>query len=349
MSGPRRRSASIQRIAATFGYPPPVTPDLVGPSDSRASRTAGLAALHDHPVAAAALGAIVIAFSAILVKAANVPPATASVFRCAYALPFLLAVATTERRAFGPRPRSQVLLAWAAGILFAIDLEMFHHTIPLVGAGLATVLGNTQVVFVGVLAWLLLREHMPVRTAFSIPVVLAGVVLISGVIGADAYGANPQLGVLTGLMTGISYAGFLIVLRRGNADVRRPAGPLFDATLSATLVSLLIGWPLGELQLIPTWPAHGLLFVLAFTNQFVGWLLISVSLPRLPSALSSVVLTIQPLSSVVLAMFLVGEQPSGLQLLGGAIIVAGLLLATVRRRGSAADPEPEPEPGDAAA
>jgi drug/metabolite transporter (DMT)-like permease len=287
-------------------------------------------------VAAAVAGAVIIAFSGILVKLAGQPPATAALFRCAYALPFLMAIAVAERRTFGPRPHSQVLLAWLAGIFFAIDLEMFHHTIGLVGAGLATVLGNTQVVFVAVLAWLLLRERLPVRTAIAIPVVLSGVVLVSGVIGADAYGANPQLGVLAGLVTGLSYAGFLIILRLGNADLRRPAGPLFDATLSATIVSLLIGWPLGELQLVPSWPAHGYLFALAFTSQFVGWLLISVSLPRLPSALSSVVLTIQPLSSVVLAMLLISEEPSALQLLGGAIILAGLLLATVRRRTASA-------------
>jgi len=320
-----------------IGYAPDVTPERSATLDSRAARAIGLGALADRPVAAGVLGAVIIAFSAILVKSAGVPPATASVFRCAYALPFLLLVATAERRAYGPRPRSQVLLAWLAGIFFAVDLEMFHHTIPLVGAGLATVLGNTQVVFVGLLAWLLLREAMPLRTALAIPVVLAGVVLISGVIGADAYGANPQLGVLTGLATGISYAGFLIILRQGNADVRRPAGPLFDATLSATLVSLLIGWPLGELQLVPTWPAHGFLFLLAFTNQFIGWLIISLSLPRLPAAVSSVVLTIQPVSSVVLAMILVGEEPSPIQLLGGAIIVAGLLLATIRRRSPSTD------------
>ncbi|HEY7463567.1 MAG TPA: DMT family transporter [Candidatus Limnocylindria bacterium] len=311
-----------------------MTPDVPATLDSHASRTPGLGALADHPVAAALVGATIIAFSAILVKWANVPPATASIFRCAYALPFLLGIAMAERRAFGPRPGSQVLLAWLAGIFFAIDLEMFHHTIPLVGAGLATVLGNTQVVFVGVLAWLIIGERMAPRTALSIPVVLVGVVLISGVIGADAYGANPQLGVLTGLTTGLSYAAFLIILRQGNADLRRPAGPLFDATLSATLCSILIGLPLGELELVPSWPAHGYLFVLAFTNQFIGWLMISVSLPRLPAALSSVVLTTQPVSSVVLAMLLVGEQPSVVQLLGGGVIVAGLLLATVRRRQS---------------
>ncbi|HET7520939.1 MAG TPA: DMT family transporter [Candidatus Limnocylindria bacterium] len=301
-----------------------------------ASRTPGLALLGHRPVAAAVLGAGVIAFSAILVKAADVPPATAAIFRCAYALPFLLALAIAERRAFGPRPRSQVLLAWLAGIFFAIDLEMFHHTIALVGAGLATVLGNTQVVFVALLAWLLLNERLAPRTLAAVPLVLIGVVLISGVIGSGAYGENPQLGVVTGLVTGLSYAGFLLVLRQGNADQRRPAGPLFDATLSGAIFSLLIGLPLGEVDLVPAWPSHVYLFLLAFTSQFVGWLLISVSLPRLPAALSSVVLTIQPVSSVVLAMLLVGETPTAIQLAGGACILGGLLLATLRRRNAPA-------------
>jgi drug/metabolite transporter (DMT)-like permease len=283
-------------------------------------------------VFAAVLGAMAIALSGILVKWANVEPATAAVFRCAYALPLLLVVATAERRAFGPRPSSQVLLAWLAGIFFAIDLELYHHTIRLVGAGLATVLGNTQVVFVALLAWLLLREKMPLRTALAIPVVLVGVALISGVIGSNAYGDNPQLGVLIGLGTGLSYAGFLLILRHGNADLRRPAGPLFDATLSATIFSLAIGLPLGEINLLPSWPAHGYLVALAVSSQVVGWLLISVSLPRLPAALTSVVLTLQPVGAVVLAVLLVAETPSPVQLLGATAILAGLLLATVRRR-----------------
>lgn len=281
---------------------------------------------------AAVLGALAIAFSGILVRLAEQPPATVALFRCLYALPFLAVLAVMERRAFGPRPASQVTLAWVAGILFAVDLELYHHTVGLVGAGLATVLGNTQVVFVAVLAWLLLRERMAPRTAIAVPIVLAGVVLISGILGGDAYGRDPGLGVLAGLGTGLSYAGFLLVLRRGNADHRRPAGPLFDATLSATVVAVLIGLPLGELNLVPSWPSHGWLLALAVSAQVVGWLLISISLPRLPAALTSVVLTLQPVGAVLLGMLLLAEAPSSVQLLGAGTIVLGLVLATVRRR-----------------
>jgi drug/metabolite transporter (DMT)-like permease len=299
----------------------------------RRAAASPLAILADRPVLAAVLGALCIAFSGILVRLAAVEPATAAIFRCAYALPPLALLALVERRSYGPRPRSQALLAWGAGVFFAVDLELFHHTIVLVGAGLATVLGNTQLVFVALLAWLLLGERLTPRTALAIPIVLAGVVLISGVIGAGEYGANPELGVVTGLATGASYAGFLLVLRHGNADLRRPAGPLFDATLSATLVSLVIGLPLGEVDLLPAWPSHGWLIALALSSQVVGWLLISVSLPRVPAALTSVVLTLQPVASVVLAMLLIAEAPSPVQLLGAGAILAGLVLATARRRG----------------
>ena len=216
-------------------------------------------ALADRPVRAAVLGALSIAFSAVLVRLSGASPATAAIFRCVYALPFLAVLAWSERRAYGPRPAAQVRLAWLAGIFFAIDLVVWHHTIEYVGAGLATVLGNTQVVIVALLAWWLLGERPSNRVLAAMPIVLLGVVLISGVIGSGAYGSNPGLGVVTGVVTGVSYAGFLMALRRGNADLRRPAGPLFDATWVAALAAVVMGLPLNEVNLIPSLPGHAYL------------------------------------------------------------------------------------------
>ena len=138
--------------------------------------------------------------------------------------------------------------------------------------------------------------------------------------------------MILGIGTGAAYAGFLIVQRRANADHRRPAGPLFDATLSAAVVALVIGLPLGELDLVPSFPAHLWLILLALLVQVVGWLLISTSLPRLPAAVTSVVLTIQPVASVLLGIWILSEAPSALQLVGVAFIVVGLLIATLRVR-----------------
>jgi drug/metabolite transporter (DMT)-like permease len=300
--------------------------------------------LRDRPVLTAVLGALTIAFSAIFVSLANVSPATAAVFRCAYALPPLLVLALLERRRFGVRAEGQRRLAWIAGVFFAVDLVLWHHAIQEVGAGLATVLGNTQVVIVPIAAWLFLRERPGGRVAVSVPLVLIGVVLISGVLDDEAFGRDPILGVLFGIGTGIAYAGFLLVQRGANADSRRPAGPLFDATLSAAIASLLIGLPLGEVNVVPTWPAHGWLILLALGVQVVGWLLISISLPRLPAAVTSVVLTIQPVGSVLLGIWLLSEAPSGFQLLGVLFIIAGLLLTTLRIRAPDAR-QAQPEAG----
>ena len=100
--------------------------------------------------AIALAGALTIAFSAILVHQADVHPATAAVYRCGYAVPVLGLMAWYERRRFGPRAGGQQRLALIAGLFFAADLIFWHQAIADVGAGLATVLGNLQVVIVAV-------------------------------------------------------------------------------------------------------------------------------------------------------------------------------------------------------
>jgi drug/metabolite transporter (DMT)-like permease len=291
-------------------------------------------------------GALLIAFSAILVRFADVSPSTAAVYRCAYALPPLALLAWIERRRYGPRPFADHRIALLAGVFFAGDLVAWHYAIDAVGAGLATVLGNTQVAMVGFAAWAVLGERPKRATVVAVPVVLLGVVLISGVIGDGAYGRAPALGAVLGVLTAAFYTVFILMLRHGNRDLRRPAGPLLSATLTGALGSLVLGALLGEMELAPTWPAHGWLLVLALTSQVVAWLLISVSLPRLPAATTSIVLTLQPVGSVLLGIVLLAEAPSPLQLAGVAIVICGIILATMgrlprlRRRPPALDAAP---------
>jgi drug/metabolite transporter (DMT)-like permease len=288
--------------------------------------------LHNRPVLAALIGAVAISFSGILFRVAHVSPSTGAVFRCLYALPALWLLARWEDGRYGSRPRKQRMLAWVAGLFFAVDLVAWHQGIEEVGAGLATVLGNLQVVLVGLLAWAILRERPSNRSLAAIPVALFGVILISGVLEQGAYGRNPGLGVAFGILTAVSYAGFLLVLREGNRDLRRPAGPLFDATLASAVGCILIGLALGNLDWTADWPAQGYLILLALSSQVVGWLLISITLPRLPAALTSVLLTFQPVLSVLFAWAILSESPSPLQLVGVAFVLGGLLIVSAGRR-----------------
>ena len=299
-----------------------------------------LSGVGQRPVLAVLVGAVAIAFSGVLFRLAHVSPSTGAFYRCVWALPPLWLLAHLERRRHGPPARRASALAWIAGAFFAADLVLWHNSIEQVGAGLATVLGNTQVVLVGLLAWALLGERPQRSSLAAIPVVAFGVVLISGALEQGAYGSNPPLGALYGVLTGIAYSGFLLVLREGSRDLRRPAGPLFTATLASALGCAAIGAAVGDLDLTPSWAATGWLVLLALSSQVLGWLLISTSLPRLPAVVTSILLTLQPVCSVVFAALLVDESPSLLQLAGAACILAGLIVATVGRRPvAAAEPE----------
>jgi drug/metabolite transporter (DMT)-like permease len=286
-----------------------------------------------RPTLPALAGAVAIAFSAILYRYADVSPSTGAFFRCAYAVPPLLLLAWWEDRRLGPRPWRARGWAWLAGAFFTADLILWHRSIEYVGAGLATVLGNTQVLLVGVLAWLIYRERPSPPLLAAIPVAMGGIVLISGVLEDGAFGEDPLLGVVFGVLTGVAYTGFLLALRHGSSDLRRVAGPLADATLAAAILTIPPGLLLGELDFVPSLSAQGWLVVLALSSQVVGWLLITVSLPRLPAVVTSVLLTLQPVCSVVFAAILLREDPSALQLLGVAAILSGLLLASAARRG----------------
>jgi drug/metabolite transporter (DMT)-like permease len=270
-----------------------------------------------------------ISFSGIFYRYAEVSPSTGTVFRCLFGLPVLAAVAYLERRRFGPMPAQTVGLALLAGVFFAGDLTSWHHAIQYVGAGLATVLGNLQVLVVGVVAWILFGER-PARSVFiALPVVLAGVVLISGAVGAGAYGASPTLGVALGLLTALCYSGYLIVIRRGGRDLRRPAGPVAVATLSTAVVAGLFGIAVGDLDLTPAPASLGWLALLGLTSQSLGYLFISLSLPRLPAVVTSIILLSQPVATVALSIALLGEAPSVAQLAGVGLVIGGIAVATV--------------------
>lgn len=284
------------------------------------------------------IGIVSISFSAIFVRLADVSPDTAAFFRAAYALPALFLI-WRARRERDRRTSRERWMAFAAGLFLALDFAFWHRAIGDIGAGLATVIGNTQVVFVGIYAWMFLRER-PTRLAFVlVPTVFAGVLLISGLGREDAFGSDPLAGVFWGVLTGLMYTGFLILLRRSNRSLAPPSGPLMEATAGALLGMVFIG-PLFDpaFSVAPTWPAHGWLLALALICQVFGWLLITVALPRLPSLETSVMLLLQPMLTVFWAYLLFAEVLSPIQWVGVALVLIGV--GTLAAKGSV---EPEVE------
>lgn len=265
-----------------------------------------------------------ISLSAIFVRLAGVAPTTSAFFRVVYALPFLLALWLVQRRGGARRAPATRGLALLAGLFLGLDLAFWHRAIDEIGAGLATVLGNTQVIFVALLAWWILGERPRRAALFAVPAVFTGVVLISGVGQSGAYGANPRIGAILGILTGVTYAVFLLIFRASGRDLGSPAGPLLDVTLGATVAVGAIGLFDGQLDPAFAWPAHGWLLALALGSQVVGWQLIGAALPRLPALETSVILLLQPMLTMLWARLLFTEAVSALQGLGMALVLGGV-------------------------
>jgi drug/metabolite transporter (DMT)-like permease len=286
------------------------------------------------PMAAALAGAACISSSAILMRLAGTSASITALGRCGFALPVLGVLAWLERRSGGPRLSSRSRwLARLAGLFLAGDLILWSHSITAIGAGLGTVVTNLQVIMVSLLAWLILGERPRRSLLLASPVILAGLALVGGLGGLGgprAYGTDPALGVGYGAGVALLYSIYILMLRQvTSAGGTRTvvAGALFEATVGATAGAAVLGFALDDFHLGHAWPALGWLALLALTSQVLGWLLITVSMPRLPAAMIGALLLVQPAGSVALSYVILGERPSALQLLGVALVLTGVLVA----------------------
>jgi len=292
----------------------------------------------------ALLGVLSISFSAVFIRLARVSPVAATFYRAVYAIPVLAVILlANRRRRVGDvrdvrdiRSRREHVLAFLSGLFLAVDLDLWHESIALVGAGLGTVIPNVQIVFVAIVAWMRLGDRPRARTILMIGVVLAGVALTSGLGRAGAYGTDPGRGVALGVAAGLCYAIFLIVFRASNRGLVPPAAPLLEATSGMAIGALLsAGFDPGFTFAVSR-EAHLWLLALALVSQVMGWLFIATALPRLPAVETSVLLLVQPVFAIAWGVMFFAERLSSVQWLGSAIVLAGV--AVLSMSGIAAAP-----------
>lgn len=275
-------------------------------------------------------GVVLISFSAVFVRLADVEPARSAFLRNAYALPALAGLACWNRwRAGLALGGALVPMAVAAGLLLAVDLVAFHISIGIIGAGLGTVLPNLQVVFVGLAALALFGERPYGSFWAALPVVLAGVWLLGATGRAVTGEGSVPVGVAFGLLSAVFYSGFIVTLRQARL---RHAGAsaseaLASATLGATLTTGVFAAVRGVAAPAGTWPADGWLVALALACQVAGWLLLTSSIHRLPAGLTSVALLLQPVLTLLWGATLLHEPIGWPQLAGAAVLLAGVAAA----------------------
>jgi drug/metabolite transporter (DMT)-like permease len=274
------------------------------------------------------LGATCIALSPIFVRLSDVGPTASAFWRVALAAPLLWPLLALAPRTARSRPDWRLLLA--AGFAFAGDLAFWHWSIQFTSVANSTLLANLASLFVTLVAWIFWRERPSALFAVGLAAALGGVVLL--VHTSLAFSSTALLGDALGVVTAVFYAGYILAVK-GLRD--RGAGTLYLMAVTTTLTAVLllpVALASGE-ALLPQSAAGWLKLVgLAWISHCAGQGLIAYSLAHLPAAFSSVSLLFQPVMAAVFAWIVLAEPLAPLQMLGGAVVLAGIHLA---RRGSA--------------
>ena len=280
-------------------------------------------------------GAVAISFSPVFYIYSDTNPSTGAFFRMLYALPALALLAYLVRKSDTRSSRTR-WTAFGAGLILAPDMLSYHSSMIFIGIGIATLIGNSQVIIVTLASWKLFGEKPNQAILISLPVVIIGLALISGIADTDPYGEDPVKGVVFGTMAAFFYSSFLILFRYSNRELAPSSSVQLDATAGAALGLLVLGLlPLSSMaiepmELQPTWPGHGWLIVLAILCQVAGWLAITHALPRLPAAHTSFAILLQPVLTLVWGYVILHQEGhSQNQVIGIFLVLAAIIAVTL--------------------
>ena len=228
--------------------------------------------------------------------------------------------------------RWQLLL----GLLIATQSLCLYSAVARIPVALALLVGNTFPMLLALLTWALGGARPTGRTVLFMGLILCGLVLALDVpahLGSNGE-ANPHwlLGVSLAFCAACVFACALWITDHKLAAVRGPVRSLL--TLLIVFASMLVAGASGVMPSGLALPASGsgwaalaslvVLYGVAFTLLFV-------CVPRLNMAQNAPVMNVEPIATLLLGWALLDQQLSGVQLLGGAVVVCGIVLLTYRR------------------
>ena len=277
---------------------------------------------------AALIGATLIGLSPIGVRLSELDSQATNLWRFLFALPILAILALVGR----PIPRlgpSLGQIGWLilAGLLFGLEVGLWAAALSYTTVTNATLLSNMTPIFAAGFGGLLFHEHLKRMTLLGGAAALVGAVILAVAraqagIGHSA-GLNGWIGDGLGFSAAIGYAGYLLIVRSLGQRVSVGA-VMFWATLSAAAFELAASLAFHE-RLIPrTLNGWADLAMLGLVVQVCGQGLIAYGVGRLPIAVSTVLLWMQPLGAAVLSWIMFGEALSPLALAGAALILGGV-------------------------
>jgi drug/metabolite transporter (DMT)-like permease len=275
-------------------------------------------------LAALLIGTAIVAWSGILVRFLDVGPLAGAAWRMALAAPGLLVWAKAAGRG---RERAPDLWPVAvplalAGIAFALDVGSFHLAIFGTKVANAVFIGNVGPVVTVIGGALFFAEKPPLRVWAALILALLGAWVMAGMAAPAAIGPGDAFA----LAAAVTYATYLLIIKRLRTKLDAPTATLWSAVVSGVVLAAA-AVAHGEI-LIPSTPLGWTIVVLlGVVTHTLGQGLTSLALGRTSVGLVALVILAQPPFSALIAWGVLGEAMTGLQMIGGAIILAAVMMS----------------------
>jgi drug/metabolite transporter (DMT)-like permease len=240
--------------------------------------------------------------------------------------------------------RRDLALAGLSGLFLALHFATWIQSLAMTTVASSVVLVTTSPLWLALLAHWLLGERIRRGTAIGLGVALLGAI----VIGVSDSCLQTAVGLacppLSEFMQGEAFVGNLLALAgaltgAGYFLIGRSLRQKLSLTSYVFLVYASAGLILVLMVAASGLPATGFsppiyvwLVLLGLVPQLIGHSSFNWALGQLPAAYISLPLLAEPLATTLLAIVILGEVPSGLKLVGAALILAGILLGNRRAR-----------------
>ncbi len=300
--------------------PETATPSRSGAADSLAA-----------PVAALLMGALAMGISPIFVRFADVGPFASAFWRASAALPLLWAWAAWEARSQG-QPLSAAFRFDRAivltGLSFSVDLLFWHLAILKTTVANATFLATMAPVWVILFSGLFIGEKVKRQEVYGLVLCVGGAAALIG----TSYSARPDHvdGDLYAVVTSLFFGLYFLAVR----VARRHSGTgriIFLSSLITTAVLFIVAFVFEDRILPSSLSGIGAIAGLSLISHSGGQGFLAFALGYLPASFSSLVIFIESIAAAIFAWLFLGEPVSIFQGLGGALILAGLFIASPRR------------------
>ncbi|RTQ36267.1 DMT family transporter [Variovorax gossypii] len=281
------------------------------------------------------LGAAALALGGVFLRHSELPPTASAVYRVALAIPIFFLLDMLAARAepvptnIAPVDRQQRMPAIPVklilvGFIFSGNLALYHWSMTLTTLANSNLLANLAPIFVVLGSRIFLGKRFKPGFLFGMLFALTGAFILIG--HRLDFGSSYMAGNLLGLLTAVFYGSYLLAVSLVRSNYRTMTVMAWSS-VGTFIVLLPITLLRGE-SLVPH-TLHGVLMLvaLAVVSHVGGQGLIAYALAKLPAAMSSITLLIQPVIATVFGAYLFHEYLSVTEFVGAVVILVGIVTA----------------------